>query len=235
MYSWRVPLTLAGELKVAAYADLGGLGTKQGPPVAFVWTMPNLLPLLLPWLVVLALLALPSNRNARAWWIWVPLAALALLGGGLGAAADALDNEAFGYSLQAAFAAAFGLAAVWLLGAGLARCWRVLGIVLTALAFAAVSLLAFVASPLWEQALELSFPGGILAPERRGVCRRAQLDGLDVPQAVQQCPGLVAAPVLPLGHVARGRQPPGLGGGVCIRQPALIGLSSRWAPWFLRS
>ncbi len=157
MYSWRVPLTLAGELKVAAYADLGGLGTRQGPPVAFVWRMPNLLLALLPWLVLLALLALPSNRNARAWWIWVPVAALALLGGGLGAAADALDNEALGYSLHAAFATAFGLAAVWLLGAGLARCWRVLWIVLTALAFAAVSLLAFIANPLWEQALELSF------------------------------------------------------------------------------
>jgi hypothetical protein len=157
VYSWRVPLTLAGELKVAAYADLGGLGTKQGSPVAFVWKMPNLLPALLPWLVLLALLALPSNRSARAWWIWAPLAALALLGGWLGAAADALDNEAFGYSLHAAFAAAFGLAAVWLLGAGLARGWRVLGIVLTALSFAAVSLLAFVANPLWEQELELSF------------------------------------------------------------------------------
>ena len=113
--------------------------------------------LLLPWLVLLALLALPSNRNARAWWIWVPVAALALLGGGLGAAADALDNEAFGYSLRGAFAAPFGLAAVWLLGAGLARCWRVLGIVLTALSFATVSLLAFITNPLWEQVLELSF------------------------------------------------------------------------------
>jgi hypothetical protein len=142
---------------VAAYADLGGLGAKQGPAVALVWKMPNLLPALLPWLVLLALLALPSNRNARAWWIWAPLAALTLLGGGLGAAADALDNEAFGYSLHAAFAAAFGLAAVWLLGATLARRWRVLGIVLTTLSFAAVSLLAFIANPLWEQVLELSY------------------------------------------------------------------------------
>lgn len=157
MYSWRVPRTLAGDLKVAAYADLGGLGTKQGPPVTFVWKIPNLLPTLLPWLVLLALLALPSNRNARAWGIWAPLTVLALLGGGLGAAADALDNEAFGYSLHAAFAAAFGLAAVWLLGADLARCWRVLGIVLTTLSFAAVSLLAFVANPLWEQELELTY------------------------------------------------------------------------------
>jgi len=140
---------------VAAYADLGGLGTKQGPAVRFVWTLPNLLPLLLPWLVVLGLLALPSNRTARAWWIWVPLAALALLGTGLGVTADAANNEGLSYMVQTACAAAFGLAAVWLLGAGLARRGRALSIVLMALAFAAVSLLAFVVSPMWEQLWDL--------------------------------------------------------------------------------
>ena len=140
---------------MAAYADLGGLGTKQGPPVAFVWRMPNLLPLLLPWLAVLALLALPSNRYARAWWIWAPLVALALLGTGLGVAADAANNEGFSYMVQTACAAAFGLAAVWLLGAGLARRGRAISIVLMALAFAAVSLLAFVVSPMFEQLWDL--------------------------------------------------------------------------------
>lgn len=142
-------------MKVSAYADLGGLGTKQGPPVAFVWRMPNLLPLLLPWLAVLALLALPSNRNARAWWIWAPLAVLALLGTGLGLVAVAADNEGLSFMVQTDFASAFGLAAVWLLGAGLARRGRALSIVLMALAFAAVSLLAFVVSPMWEQLLDL--------------------------------------------------------------------------------
>jgi hypothetical protein len=140
---------------VAAYSDLGGLGTKQGPPIGVVWPVPNLLPLLLPWLAVLALLALPSNRNGRAWWIWAPLVGLALLGAGLGAAADAADNEGLNFSAQAACAASFGLAAIWLLGAGLARrCWAV-SMVLMALAFAAVSLLAFVLSPVWEQLWDL--------------------------------------------------------------------------------
>jgi hypothetical protein len=146
---------LAGELKVAAYTDLGGLGTKQGPPVRFVWTLPSLLPLLLPWLVVLGLLALPSNRTARAWWIWAPLAALALLGAGLGTVADAANNEGLSFSAQAASAAAFGLAAVWLVGAVLARRCRAISIMLMALAFAAVSMLAFVVSPMWEQIWDL--------------------------------------------------------------------------------
>jgi hypothetical protein len=136
---------------VAAYSDLGGLGTKQGPQVGFVWTMPNLLPLLLPWLAVLVLLALPSNRNPRAWWIWVPLSGLALLSLGLGEAAGAADNEGLSYLVQAAGAAAFGLAAIWLLGSALARHWRALAIALMTLAFAAVSLLALVVSPAWDQ------------------------------------------------------------------------------------
>ena len=154
--------------------------------------MPNLLPLLLPWLAVLALLALPSNRNARAWWIWAPLVGLALLGAGLGAAAGAADNEGLSYSVQAACAAAFGLAAIWLLGAGLARRCRAVSIVLMALAFAAVSLLAFVVSPVWEQLWDLRqyepaillylllfwIAGGLV------FAGALNLTGLDVPQTV---------------------------------------------------
>jgi len=142
-------------VKVVAYADLGGLGAKQGPAATFVWRLPTVLPLLLPWLVVLALLALPSNRQGRAWLIWVPLAALALSGAGLWESADAATNEGLGYFAQAAGAAAFGLAAIWLLGTALARRRRAFGIVLMALVFAAVSLLALVVSPVWEQMWDL--------------------------------------------------------------------------------
>jgi hypothetical protein len=138
-------------LKVAAYADLGGLGAKQGPPVSFVWTMPILLPLLLPWLAVLVLLALPSNRNPRAWWIWAPLISVALLGAGLVTANEALIDGGLNFSIQAACAAAFGLAAIWLLGSALARRCRALAIAFMALSFAATSLLAFVVSPVFEQ------------------------------------------------------------------------------------
>jgi hypothetical protein len=118
--------------------------------------MPNLLPVLLPWLVALGLLALPSNRNARAWWIWAPLVVVALLGFGVEAAFDAESNDGLSYIVQAVCAAGFGLTAIWLLGAGLARRCRALGIVLVALAFAAVSLLAFAVSPAGEQMRDLS-------------------------------------------------------------------------------
>jgi hypothetical protein len=142
-------------LKVAAYANLGGLGTKQGPPVGFGWTMPNILPLLLPWLAVLVLLALPSNRTTRAWWIWAPLIGIALLGAGLESATEALNDPGFGYAIQAACAAAFGLAAIWLLGSAMARRCRTLAMVFMALAFAMVSLLALAASPVFEQVWDL--------------------------------------------------------------------------------
>ena len=142
---------MAGELKVAAYADLGGLGAKQGPATTFDWRLPNVLPLLVPWLAVLALLALPSNRRGRAWLICVPLAALALCSAGLWESADAANNEGLGYCVQVAGAATFGLAAIWLLGTALARRRRALATVLMTLAFAAVSLLAMVVSPAWEE------------------------------------------------------------------------------------
>lgn len=142
---------LAGELKVAAYADLGGLGARQGPQIPFVWRLPNLLPVLLPWLIVLALLALPSNRNLRAWWIWAPLVCLALLGVGLETVAEASNDEVFEYFIQGACAAVFGLASIWLMGSALSRRCPALAIMFSALAFAAVSLLAFVVGPAVEQ------------------------------------------------------------------------------------
>ncbi len=140
---------------MAVYADLGGLGTRQGPPVSFAWGMPNLVPLLLPWLAVLVLLAVPSNRKAQAWWIWAPLAALGLLELALGTTSNADNNDELGFIIQAAGAAAFGLAVIWLLGTGLARAGRAAGIVLMTLAFAVVSLLAFIVSPIWEQLWDL--------------------------------------------------------------------------------
>ena len=62
---------------MVAYADLGGLGSKQGAPVVYDWVPPSLMPQFLPWLAILALLLLKPNRCASAWWIWVPLACVA--------------------------------------------------------------------------------------------------------------------------------------------------------------
>ncbi len=63
-------------LQIAASQDLGGLGSKEGPPVAYQpesWIAGNSLPALRPWLALLLLLALKANRRPQAWWIGLPV------------------------------------------------------------------------------------------------------------------------------------------------------------------
>jgi len=108
-------LTLAGDLRVVASADLGGLGAKEGPPASYSWTMPSLMPLALPWLALLAWLMLPPNRTGRAWWIWLPLAGVVGLTSTLRALLENLPGMGFDMVADAAGALAFGPAALWLL------------------------------------------------------------------------------------------------------------------------
>ena len=68
-----MPLTAGGKLTIVASSDLGALGSKEGLPVTYNWVLPSVAPLLLPWLVILGLLALKPNRRAAAWLIWLPL------------------------------------------------------------------------------------------------------------------------------------------------------------------
>jgi len=111
-----VPLTAAGNLSIVASADLGPLGSKAGTPLEYHWELPNVAPQLLPWLVILGLLALKPNRNGAAWLIWLPVGcALAITGLPL-----ALPSGA-SFLLDAAVAFVFGLAAVWLLSTYLRR------------------------------------------------------------------------------------------------------------------
>ena len=105
-----------------SYADLGGLGAKQGAPEFCNWTAPSLVAGFVSWLAILALLALKTNRCASAWWIWVPL----LIVGGAGFVPQSflgfLPASQFEVFVDWASALGFGVAAVWLLSGGLA--WR---------------------------------------------------------------------------------------------------------------
>ncbi len=74
-----MPLTAGGKLTIVASADLGGLGARDGAPVEYNWVLPGIAPLLLPWLVILGLLALKPNRRAAAWLIWLPLGCVVAL------------------------------------------------------------------------------------------------------------------------------------------------------------
>jgi hypothetical protein len=134
-----VPLTTGGKLRIVVSADLGGLGAKDGAPVNFNWTMSGIAPRLLPWLVILGLLVLKSNRCAAAWLIWLPLGAVMAL-----TFLPPPMPSGANFFLDAIAAMAFGLAAVWLLSNHLRQSHRLLSFFCVLLAMSAFSALGFV-------------------------------------------------------------------------------------------
>jgi hypothetical protein len=140
---------------VVAYADLGGLGNRQGPPISCDWVRPSLIPEFLPWLLILALLLLKPNRCAAAWWIFAPL--------GLLTVATSLPTLLLGRVLPVQFerfaewllTLGFGVAAVWLLSGYLA--WR--NRLLSLVAVAALSAAACVVTQHGTGVEFIFFPG----------------------------------------------------------------------------
>ena len=128
---------------MAAYADLGGLGTKQGPPVEYEWVAPSMVPQVLPWLAILGLLLLRPNRNASAWWILVPLACVAGAASAPQSVAGFLPSFQADMFLQLIGALGFGVAAVWLLSGYLGWKHRMLAFVGILLALEGFSLLTY--------------------------------------------------------------------------------------------
>ena len=135
---------------MVSYADVGGLGTKQGVPVPYDWVAPSLIPQVLPWLVILVLLMLKPNRCASAWWIWVPLVCVSGLVRAPASALEFLPSAQSGMFLELISALGFGLAAVWLLASYLAWKHRVLVFVGMLMAHGFFSSLAYVIRQSWE-------------------------------------------------------------------------------------
>jgi hypothetical protein len=139
----------AGELKVVAISDLRGLGAKEGAPVSYRWTLPSLIPLLLPWLAILLLLLVKSNRCGRAWWIWLPLGCLAAAVQLLQPAFAFLSSETADIFLELAGALAFGIAAVWLLAPQLTRRHRFVTFLCFAPTLAGFSIFSYLVRQDW--------------------------------------------------------------------------------------
>jgi hypothetical protein len=139
----------AGELKVVAISDLGGLGAKEGAPVSYRWTLPSLIPLLLPWLAVLLLLLAKPNRCGRAWWIWLPLGCLAAIEQLSQSATWFLASGTADMFLEMAGALAFGIAAVWLLAPQLARRHRFVTFLCFAPTLAGFSIFSYLVRQDW--------------------------------------------------------------------------------------
>jgi hypothetical protein len=136
-----VPFTAAGKLSIVASSDLGALGSKAGSPTVYNWVLPGVAPLLLPWLVILGLLALKPNRCAAAWLIWLPLGCVFALT----LSPPAIFPPGTNFFLDVIAALAIGLAAVWLLSNYLRRQHRFATFLCVLLALAGFSVLAAVA------------------------------------------------------------------------------------------
>jgi hypothetical protein len=189
---------------------LGGLGATEGPPVTYNWTTAGPGPRLLPWLAILALLALKPNRGWAAWWIWLPLAVLA---GGFHWLLETLQSmpgngpgEAFEIFLGVPVAWGFGLAALWLLASRLDRHSR-LHTLLGSLAVLAVFIVfSFAATIGWglmaEPLASLLDPRHCAATANAGVMALPLLVPLVLPAPV------VAAALALCGLACRGRYRP---------------------------
>jgi hypothetical protein len=142
---------------VVSYADLGGLGAREGTPVVHTWTPPppppppppwvavaglGVLRVVLPLLLLLPLFLLRANRSRQAWWVLAGVGAAALIGIALVCLLVDADR-----SLQRAVCALVtGLGAMWLLTPWLKSCYRVFMFLKTLLQLAGFSLLAYAAT-----------------------------------------------------------------------------------------
>jgi hypothetical protein len=137
---------------------LGGLGDTEGPPVTYNWTAAGLISPLLPWLAILALLALKPNHGWSAWWIWLPLACLAAgwhcLELVLQSSNTGLPKGMLEIILDVPVALAFGLAALWLLASHLGRRHRFGTFLGSLLILVVFTVFSFAAAAGWNTGLE---------------------------------------------------------------------------------
>lgn len=137
-------------MKVAASADLGGLGKKEGSPVTYNWTPPSLIPPMLPWLIMLALLLAKPNRCGQAWWIWLPLLCLPAVEQVAQPLLGSMPSRELELFTEVIYALAFGTAAGWLLAPYLARRHRLLTFLCILATLAVSSLLIFAVRQDWD-------------------------------------------------------------------------------------
>ena len=166
------------------------------------------MPRLLPWLAILALLALKPNRGWSAWWIWLPLACLAAGCHCLQLTFRGSPNDvsAAELLLNIPLTLAFALAALWLLSSYLGGHNRLRTLLGSLVVLAAFMVFTFAATVGWGVVLEplasLLDPRHCAATANVGLLALPFLIPLVLP-----APGVAAAMVL-CGLACRGRHRP---------------------------
>jgi hypothetical protein len=110
-----VPITVSGEIKIAAVSDLGGLGEKQGEPLIYIWTPPSMLsafPPLIPWLIVIISILMALKKDRRAVGILIPLIVSILI---LFIINQFLPNEIQDAAFKILVSLVLAQAAIWLI------------------------------------------------------------------------------------------------------------------------
>ncbi len=102
------------------------MGAVEGPRLAYTWTRTNVVPSLIPWLVLLGLLTLKPNRAPGAWWIWAAVLCSLGLPHLIAAAVPFLGGGPRDLLTEVLMAVGLGIAASWLLPGILVRKGRFL-------------------------------------------------------------------------------------------------------------
>ena len=176
---------------MVSYANLGGLGAREGRPVVHTWEPPppeppqmseaastslSLLPSLL---ILLPLFLFRPNRSAKAWWIWLPV----VISGLAGIALACLVGGDEWSPLQSIGSFIVGLAALWLLLPFLGSRYRIVAFFKALPVLAGFSLLALVPMLLGDYSGGLDFRSdvaGLLACASLAVTLALTFGGLSV-------------------------------------------------------
>jgi hypothetical protein len=132
------------------------------------------LPELLPWLAVLCLLMLKANRTAKAWWIWVPLAGVAVSEVAARALIEFVPSEILNLFCLTFDSLGFGIAGAWLLAPLLNHRLRFLVFLKMLGAVLAMSGLVYLAQDWDEPGLGMGFLVFV------GACVLAAVTGLNL-------------------------------------------------------
>lgn len=135
-------------MKITATGNLGALGAKQGPAIAYQWSPPNRLPQLLAPLAFLLLLLPKRNRSLQALWIAAPVA-LSLAVGALVWAIPGVGSGGPDGLFAVLAPVPFGLGVVWLLSPYLKRRGRFLTFLGMLVTMELVGALVFLVARQW--------------------------------------------------------------------------------------